>query len=802
MFRYGATTLQANTWYHVTGVYDAATAQLHVYLNGQLDDGALLGTVTSSQQNSSVNVNIGRRPTGNGFNTNGRIDDVRIYGRALTLAEIQADMNTAVAGGGGGGDLIPPTAPTNSTATAASSTQIDLSWSPATDNVLVTGYRVERCQGAGCSVFAEIAQPAGTTFSDTGRSASTSYSYRVRAIDAAGNLGPYSGTATATTPAAPAPGPTAAAAYAFNEATGRRPPTPPATGSPARSRTARPGARAVTPARSPWTASTTSSISVTRRLLQLTGSMTVSAWVNSSAFPVDDAAIVSKRAAARSASAGHDDRQRAAHDRLQAHEQLGRRHVPLRGDDAAGQHLVPRHRASTTRRPASCTCTSTASSTTARWSARSPRRSRTRPSTSTSASARQAGFNFNGRIDDVRIYSTGADAGRDPDGHEHAGRRARRRRPDTADGRDHLAREQRAGGRHRERHRGRERQHRCRRCAVPRRRRRRRRRGCQPLPTRWPGIRARSSNGAHTLTARARDAAGNSTLSAAVPVNVANSSSFQNEILATGLQPPDEHDVPSRRPACSSSSCRARSRCCPPPYTQREPDAVPAADERRAARPGCSRASFDIALDPNFATNHYYYVFYTPERRTGPALALHRQRDAHRHGRQAARSSSTRIRRTPTPSITAARSCSATTERSTSPPGDHFHGTPSQIADEPAREDPPHQPGRHGSDRQPVLRRRRAERRLDLGARPAQPVPRLLRRSDRAGCTSATSAATTLAPPRRRSTSARAARTTAGRTRRHCPATPARARSTRTRTTAAMRPITGGFVYHGTQFPS
>ena len=62
MFRYGATTLQANTWYHVTGVYNAATSELHVYLNGQLDDGTLLGTVTATQQNSSANVNIGRRP--------------------------------------------------------------------------------------------------------------------------------------------------------------------------------------------------------------------------------------------------------------------------------------------------------------------------------------------------------------------------------------------------------------------------------------------------------------------------------------------------------------------------------------------------------------------------------------------------------------------------------------------------------------------------------------------------------------------------------------------------------------------
>ena len=69
-----------------------------MYLNGQLDDGALVGTVTSPQQNSSANVNIGRRPTGS-FNFNGRIDDVRIYNRALTQTEIQADMNTPVGGG-------------------------------------------------------------------------------------------------------------------------------------------------------------------------------------------------------------------------------------------------------------------------------------------------------------------------------------------------------------------------------------------------------------------------------------------------------------------------------------------------------------------------------------------------------------------------------------------------------------------------------------------------------------------------------------------------------------------------------
>ena len=61
MFRYGATTLQPNTWYYVTGVYNASSQTIDVYLNGQLDNGVLQGTVTASQQNSTANVTIGRR---------------------------------------------------------------------------------------------------------------------------------------------------------------------------------------------------------------------------------------------------------------------------------------------------------------------------------------------------------------------------------------------------------------------------------------------------------------------------------------------------------------------------------------------------------------------------------------------------------------------------------------------------------------------------------------------------------------------------------------------------------------------
>lgn len=92
--------------------------------------------------------------------------------------------------GGSGGDTIPPTVPTNLTATV-SGTQINLSWTASTDNVGVTGYLLERCQGAGCSNFAQIATPTTTTYSDIGLGAG-GYSYRVRGTDAAGNLSSYS----------------------------------------------------------------------------------------------------------------------------------------------------------------------------------------------------------------------------------------------------------------------------------------------------------------------------------------------------------------------------------------------------------------------------------------------------------------------------------------------------------------------------------------------------------------------------------------------------------------------------------
>jgi uncharacterized delta-60 repeat protein len=87
-------------------------------------------------------------------------------------------------------DTTPPTAPASLTATFNTTTNtIDLSWTAATDNVAVTGYRVFRDGGL-------INTVNGTTFSDAGQSGT--HSYGVTAIDAAGNESSLSNIASAT----------------------------------------------------------------------------------------------------------------------------------------------------------------------------------------------------------------------------------------------------------------------------------------------------------------------------------------------------------------------------------------------------------------------------------------------------------------------------------------------------------------------------------------------------------------------------------------------------------------------------
>jgi uncharacterized protein (TIGR03437 family) len=92
--RYSRTVIASKTWYYVAGVYDASARTLDIYVNGVLDNGVLRGTVPGSQFLPNLNTTIGKRSGGYYFK--GTIDELRVYNRALSAAEIQRDMNTAV----------------------------------------------------------------------------------------------------------------------------------------------------------------------------------------------------------------------------------------------------------------------------------------------------------------------------------------------------------------------------------------------------------------------------------------------------------------------------------------------------------------------------------------------------------------------------------------------------------------------------------------------------------------------------------------------------------------------------------
>jgi glucose/arabinose dehydrogenase/PKD repeat protein/chitodextrinase len=190
----GPTANPLNTWTHVAVSFDGN--QLRLYVNGtQVATRGANGTIQTVANPLWIG---GNQPYGEYFQ--GLIDEVRVYNRALTATDIQTDMNTSIVPTAP--DTTAPSAPSGLTATAASANQVNLSWTASNDNVGVTGYRVERCTGATCTVFNQVGTPTTTTFNDTGLTPSTTHRYQVRAVDQAGNFSSYSTIASATTPAA------------------------------------------------------------------------------------------------------------------------------------------------------------------------------------------------------------------------------------------------------------------------------------------------------------------------------------------------------------------------------------------------------------------------------------------------------------------------------------------------------------------------------------------------------------------------------------------------------------------------
>lgn len=120
----------------------------------------------------------------------GAMEDIRLYSRALSAAEVAAVAAVPAR---------PPAGPSSLSATATSSSQIDLAWTDNSGDE--TGFEVERStDGVNFSLVATAAANA-TAYAETGLSGNTTYHYRVRATNAHGDS-PASNPATATTPPA------------------------------------------------------------------------------------------------------------------------------------------------------------------------------------------------------------------------------------------------------------------------------------------------------------------------------------------------------------------------------------------------------------------------------------------------------------------------------------------------------------------------------------------------------------------------------------------------------------------------
>ncbi|SDW65547.1 lytic polysaccharide monooxygenase [Paenibacillus sp. PDC88] len=109
------------------------------------------------------------------------------------------DVNLS-GGGGNPGDTTAPTAPSGLHSMGVTANSVSLMWSAATDNVGVTGYEIYR----GSTLVATVSGST-LTYNATGLTANTSYSFTVKAKDAAGNVSAASNALSITTSGASTP---------------------------------------------------------------------------------------------------------------------------------------------------------------------------------------------------------------------------------------------------------------------------------------------------------------------------------------------------------------------------------------------------------------------------------------------------------------------------------------------------------------------------------------------------------------------------------------------------------------------
>ncbi|MFJ7493749.1 NPCBM/NEW2 domain-containing protein [Streptomyces sp. NPDC097727] len=119
-----------------------------------------------------------------------------LYGKTVSYVTVPVVAGASVTASAGipAGDTTAPSVPTGLTAGNVTSNSVDLKWTASTDDVGVTGYQIYR----GTTL---VGSSAGTSFTATGLSASTPYSFTVKAVDAAQNASGASTAVSVTTAA-------------------------------------------------------------------------------------------------------------------------------------------------------------------------------------------------------------------------------------------------------------------------------------------------------------------------------------------------------------------------------------------------------------------------------------------------------------------------------------------------------------------------------------------------------------------------------------------------------------------------
>jgi chitodextrinase len=203
---YGPSQLPLSTWSHVAMTYDGSV--LAVYVNGALVSSQLISGLMATSATGALSIG-GDTIWSEWFS--GKIDELRVYNRALNAAAISADMIAPV-NGSAPADTTPPSTPTGLAASAATQTSVKLSWTASTDNTAVTGYDV-------FNGSTNTATTAATSATLTGLTCGTSYSLGADAFDAAGNHSAKASITATTAACADTQAPTVPSAFASTSRT-------------------------------------------------------------------------------------------------------------------------------------------------------------------------------------------------------------------------------------------------------------------------------------------------------------------------------------------------------------------------------------------------------------------------------------------------------------------------------------------------------------------------------------------------------------------------------------------------------